>query len=269
MPVDHYENFPVASYALPARYRGPVALIYRFARTADDYADEADIPAEERLRLLGAYSAALHDIEAGRAPSIAWFSELAGVIREHALPLQPFHDLLSAFAQDVTCTRYSSRADLLDYCRRSANPVGRLLIALYRADTADNRRYSDAICTALQLVNFLQDVAIDYRKGRIYLPLEELERHGICAEEIGVAPRDIRWSRFMAEQVSTTRALLLSGTPLGRAMRGRLGLEMRMIIAGAARILDKIAAADGDVFRARPVLKWRDWPLIAIDGLRR
>lgn len=267
MPVDHYENFPVASVALPARYRRPVALIYRFAREADDIADEGQAAADERLRQLQRYSASLEDIEAQRTPGITWFTELATMIHAHRLPLEPFHGLLSAFAQDVTRTRYARYAEVLDYCRRSANPVGRLLLALYGADNAENRRHSDAICTALQLINFLQDVAVDFRKGRIYLALDELAQAGLTVEDIARGRTDTQWARFMEEQVARTRALLVSGAPLGRVMRGRLGFEMRMIISGGARILDKIDAVHGDVFHHRPVLKWHDWPLIALRAL--
>lgn len=269
MPVDHYENFPVASVVLPARYRRPVALIYRFAREADDIADEGEEAADERLRRLQHYSAALADIEARRTPRIPWFAELAAMIRAHGLPLTPFHDLLSAFSQDVTRTRYARYDEVLDYCRRSANPVGRLLLSLYGADNEESRRCSDAICTALQLTNFLQDVAVDYRKDRIYLALDELAHAGLAPEDIATGRNDARWASFMREQVMRTRALLVSGAPLGRVMRGRLGFEMRMIIAGGARILDKIDAVHGDVFRHRPVLKWHDWPVIGLRAMGR
>jgi phytoene synthase len=254
--------------ALPARYRGPVALIYRFAREADDIADEGEANAETRLRELQHYGDSLRDIEAQRPPAIAWFSELGAVIRTHRLPFEPFHDLLSAFSQDVTRTRYARYEEVLDYCRRSANPVGRLLLALYGADNAANRRWSDAICTGLQLVNFLQDIAVDYQKGRIYLALDELADAGLTPDDIARGRNDARWEGFMKQQVARTRALLVSGTPLGRVMRGRLGFEMRMIISGGARILDKIDAVHGDVFRARPVLKWHDWPPLVTRALR-
>jgi squalene synthase HpnC len=260
MAVDHYENFPVASALLPARFRRPVALIYRFAREADDFADEGDAPPEVRLARLRHFGDALDDVEAGREPRIPWFRDLAKIVAQHALPIQAFRDLLSAFAQDVTRTRYARIEDVLDYCRRSADPVGRLLLVLYGADTAENRRRSDAICTALQLVNFLQDVAIDYDKGRVYLALDELAAHGLTADDIARGRNDAAWSGFMAEQVARTRAMLRSGRPLGRALRGRVGLELRMIVEGGTRILDKIDRVRGDVFRHRPVLEWHDWP---------
>lgn len=264
MPVDHYENFPVASFALPAHLRRPVALIYRFAREADDFADEGDAPAAERLRQLGTFTDALNAIAAGQKPVIPWFEDLGIVIHDYRLPRQPFHDLLSAFAQDVTRTRYASFDDVLDYCRRSADPVGRLLIALYAADTADHRVHADAICTALQLINFLQDVRIDWAKGRVYLALDELQAAGLTVEDIAAGRNDAVWSRFMADQCARARTMLFSGRPLGRALPGRIGYELRLIIAGGARILDKIDAVRGDVFRRRPVLKWHDWPLIAL-----
>jgi len=268
MPVDHYENFPVASLALPARFRAPVALIYRFAREADDIADEGDAPPDERLRRLAAYRASLDDIESERPPGIQWFGDLAATIRAHKLPMQPFHDLLSAFEQDVTRTRYARFSEVLDYCRRSANPVGRLLLVLYGADTEENHRYSDAVCTALQLINFLQDVALDYAKGRVYLSVDELGQAGLTPGDIARGRHDETWAAFMKQQVERARKLLGSGAPLGRAMPGRLGFEMRMIIAGGARILDKIDAAHGDVFSRRPVLKWHDWPMIALRTLK-
>jgi squalene synthase HpnC len=260
MAVDHYENFPVASWLLPARFRRPVELIYRFAREADDFADEGDAAPQARLAQLQQFNAALDDIEAGRDPRIPWFRDLGAIIAQHSLPVQALRDLLSAFAQDVTRTRYARFADVLDYCRRSADPVGRLLLVLYGADTDENRRCSDAICTALQLVNFLQDVAIDYQKGRVYLALDELAAHALTVDDIAKQRADVVWSRFMAGQVARTRAMLNSGRPLGHVLRGRLGLEMRTIIAGGSRILDKIDRVQGDVFRRRPVLEWHDWP---------
>jgi len=269
MAVDHYENFPVASVLLPARFRAPVALIYRFAREADDFADEGDAPPDARLQQLRDFNEGLSDLEAGRPPRIGWFPALGRVITEYGLPMDAFRDLLSAFSQDVTRTRYAAFDDVLDYCRRSANPVGRLLLVLYGADTAENRRHSDAICTALQLINFLQDVAIDYRKGRVYLAMEDLSAHDMSEKDIAAANAAGRWPEFMASQTARARNMLLSGAPLGRVLRGRLGLEMRTIIAGGARILDKIDHARGDVFRHRPVLEWQDWTLMLFRAVTR
>ena len=265
--VNHYENFPVASILLPRRLRRPVALIYRFARESDDFADEGDAPDAERLAQLAGFSRELQRIERGEQPGIPWFGELAAVIREHGLPLEAFHDLLSAFAQDVTQKRYATYAGVLDYCRRSADPIGRLLLVLYGADSAGNLAYSSAICSSLQLINFWQDVAIDWRKDRVYFPQDEMLAHGITEAQIAAGDTGGNWQRFMEFQVRRTRDLLYSGKPLGRVLRGRIGLEMRMIIAGGERILDRIAAVDGDVFRRRPVLKRADWMLMFAKSL--
>lgn len=265
--VDHYENFPVASFLLPQRLRRPVALIYRFAREADDFADEGDLPDSERLAKLAGFSRELERIERGEEPGISWFSGLADVIREHALPTVLFHDLLSAFAQDVTQKRYADYAQVLDYCRRSANPVGRLLLVLYGAASEQNLRHADAICSSLQLINFWQDVAIDWQKNRVYFPQDEMQRYGITEAWIAAGDCGGAWREFMAFQVRRARELLHSGSPLGRALKGRIGLEMRMIIAGGNRILDKIEAVDGDVFRHRPVLKKPDWVLMFAKSL--
>lgn len=262
MAVDHYENFPVASILMPAHLRGPVGLIYRFAREADDFADEGDLKPAQRLALLDRFNHQLDSIEAGQAPEIPWFSELATVIREHGLPIQLFRDLLSAFSQDVVKDRYSDYTELLDYCRRSANPVGRLLLVLYGAGTPQNNAWSDAICSSLQLINFWQDIAIDYRKNRIYLPQNEMTQYGITETDITAANTNGHWRDFMRFQVCRTRQYLQSGAPLGRALKGRLGLEMRMIIAGGDRILGKIIRVNYDVFQHRPVLKPHDWVLM-------
>jgi squalene synthase HpnC len=262
MAVDHYENFPVASVLLPPRLRRPVALIYRFAREADDLADEGDVEASVRLRELDHFRGQLLALERGKQPEIPWFSELGAAIRQHGLPFQPFYDLLSAFSQDVTQTRYATYADVLDYCRRSANPVGRLLLVLYGASEPKHLAWSDAICSSLQLINFLQDVAIDYRKGRIYLPQDEMLRFDVTEQHIASGDRSERWWRFMAFQVSRAKALLQSGAPLGQALRGRIALELRMIVAGGQRILEKMERVRGDVFRRRPVLRPLDWPLM-------
>ena len=262
MSIDHYENFPVASVLLPASLRAPVELIYRFARTADDFADEGDLSNEERLALLAGYSAELQKIEAGRIPQTALFKELAPMIAERRLPVGLFHDLLSAFAQDVTRKRYADLADVLDYCRRSANPVGRLLLVLYGAATPQNNAWSDTICSALQIINFLQDIAIDYANGRIYMPQDELAKYAIGEAQFAARDVNAAWREFMAFEVARARAMLLAGAPLGRVLRGRLGLEMRMIIAGGERILRKIENNGYDVFRRRPVLRSPDWALM-------
>ena len=259
MSVNHYENFPVASLLLPARLRTPVTLIYRFARAADDFADEGEMPASERLALLAGFDDELRRIE---RPQLPLFQELAPIIHEYGLPLGLFHDLLSAFAQDVTKQRYANFAELLDYSRRSANPIGRLLLVLYGAATPQNLAWSDNICTSLQIINFLQDIAIDYSKGRIYMPQDELARYRISESRMAAHDAGEAWQEFMMFQIERARGMLWRGAPLGRALKGRVGLEMRMIIAGGDRVLTKIVNAQCDVFRHRPLLRAYDWPLM-------
>jgi len=260
--VGHYENFPVASLLLPATLREPIGVIYRFARSADDIADEGDLGPQARLTRLAAYRDALQDIGAGGSPGDPLFGDLARIVRAHDLPLTLFHDLLDAFAQDVTKHRYADFAELLDYSRRSANPVGRLLLHLFQRTSDENLRASDAICSALQLANFWQDVAIDYAKRRVYLPQDEMARFGVGDAHIAEARCDDAWRALIAFQIERTRAMLIDGMPLGRRLPGRLGLEIRATVQGGLRILDKLAAAGGDMFRHRPVLRWFDWPIL-------
>jgi squalene synthase HpnC len=262
MGINHYENFPVASLLLPTRFRHPIALIYRFAREADDLADEGDLSAPARLEQLERFHEQLRRIERGDAPDIPWFAALAAVIREHELPVSAFSDLLSAFAQDVTRTRYADIAEVLDYCRRSANPVGRLLLQLFRSASGRNLAWSDSICSALQLVNFWQDVAIDYAKGRIYLPQDEMKRHGVTEQHIAGQRCDGAWRALIRSQIERARGMLKAGEPLGRALPGRIGLEIRATVQGGLRILEKLERVRCDMFRHRPALRWHDWPVI-------
>jgi squalene synthase HpnC len=266
--VGHYENFPVASLLLPAPLRRPVEVIYRFARTADDFADEGSEPDEIRLAKLSVYQAALVSIASGETPREPLFRDLAKIIREHDLPLQPFHDLLEAFAQDVAKKRYASYAEVLEYCRRSANPVGRLLLHLFKQTSESDLRRSDAICSALQLVNFWQDVDVDYTKDdRIYLPQDEMARFGVTQLHLLEKVCDDSWRALMRHQVERTRKLMLSGAPLGRDLPGRVGLEIRATIEGGLKILRKIEDAGYDVFRRRPVLRALDWPLLLLKAV--
>ncbi len=269
MPVNHYENFPVASWLLPARLRYPVAIIYAFARSADDLADEGDVEAAERLSRLDAYRDELAHIEAGRAPALPLFRNLAAVVQRHRLPLAPFFDLLDAFSQDVVKKRYADFGELSDYCRRSANPVGRLMLHLYGMHTPANVAHADAVCSALQLINFWQDVAIDWRKDRVYLPADERARFHVSEAHIAHARVDAAWQALMSFQTARARALLASGAPLARTLPGRIGWELRMVLQGGLRILEKIDRADGDVFRQRPMLRRFDWPLMLLRAVRR
>ena len=262
MSVNHYENFPVASVLMPRRLRKPVAAIYHFARSADDIADEGELPNEERLKQLDEFRAELARIASRETPLTPLFRNLANEVYRHELPLQPFYDLLDAFSQDVVKKRYADFDDLLDYCRRSANPVGNLLLHLYHEATPVNIAYSDAICTSLQLINFWQDVAKDYAIGRIYLPLDELAQYGVDEQQIAEGNSDEKWRALMKFQADRARAMMIAGKPLGSILTGRIGLEMRMIIAGGLRILSKLENAQFDMFRRRPVLKPYDWVIM-------
>ena len=276
MAVDHYENFPVASILLPPSLREPVAAIYGFARSADDFADEGDIPPQQRSALLAGYQAELDAIERGEPTRHPVFLRLRPVIARYELPLQLFRDLLDAFMQDVSKDRYRDFGELMDYCRRSADPVGRLLLHLFGHATEQNLSRSDAICSALQLINHWQDVGIDAAKGgagRIYLPQDEMARFGVDEGDIlrhpAGTPPGTGFRALLQFQVGRARALMLRGAPLGWDLPGRIGLEIRAIVAGGLRILDKIEGAGHDVFNHRPLLQTADWPLILWHSLVR
>lgn len=268
LATSHYENFPVASILLPMRLRRPIGIIYAFARQADDFADEGDLPQERRLELLDGFRQELDRIANAQMPDTPLFQTLALTIAEHRLPLQPFYDLLDAFSQDVVKTRYENFGEVIDYCRRSANPIGRLLLHLYGAATPHNIGMSDAICSSLQIINFLQDVEIDYRKNRIYLPQDEMRKYRIQEKQIANGDTGGTWSLFMEFQINRARRLLQSGAPLGLALPGRVGLEMRSIIAGGERILHKLHKSRGDIFNQRPVLNPRDWAYMLYRAVR-
>ncbi|MFC0251856.1 squalene synthase HpnC [Massilia consociata] len=268
MPVEHYENFPVASILMPRRLAPAVEAIYAFARSADDIADEGDAAPAERLAALARYGEQLDGIGRGVVPADPMFARLGRVVAQFRLPVGPMHDLLSAFSQDVVTTRYPDYSALLDYCRRSANPVGRLMLELYEAVDEPNLRDSDAICTALQLINFWQDVAIDLAKGRIYLPQEDLERHGVTEADLAAGPATPAWRALMRFEVERARALMLAGAPLVHRLPGRIGWELRLIVQGGLRILEAIERADYDVFGRRPTLQPSDWFVMGWRALR-
>jgi squalene synthase HpnC len=266
VPVSHYENFPVASSIGPPALRAAISAIYAFARGADDLVDEGNDPPSVRLAGLDRYASMLDRIEAATDPSgdpaEAPFAALAAAIRRHALPIAPFRDLLSAFRQDVQKSRYANVDELFDYCRRSANPIGRLLLHLYGVSDAVELGRADAICTSLQLANFWQDVALDWARGRVYLPADDLASFGVSERQIAGALVDERWRRLMAFEVARTRDLLRSGRALAHALPLRARLELRMVVAGGLRILRAIDRVQGDVFRRRPVLRRYDWALM-------
>ncbi|EEO27569.2 squalene synthase HpnC [Oxalobacter paraformigenes] len=269
MAVEHYENFPVASILLPSRLRQPVEVIYHFARSADDIADEGDLSSSERLAALSFYADELDRIGRGETPRRELFVALGKTVRDFHLPLEPFKNLLFAFRQDISVKRYDAFADLLDYCRCSANPVGLLMLHLYDAATEENCRMSDAICTALQLINFWQDVALDWQKDRIYIPQEDMRAFGVTPDDIAGANVSENWKALMAFETERTRKLMHSGAPLAEKLPGRIGWELRLVVQGGLRILERIESAGFDVFRKRPVLRGGDWLSIVWRCLKR
>ncbi|TXT23676.1 MAG: squalene synthase HpnC [Gallionellaceae bacterium] len=204
----------------------------------------------------------MNRIAQNETPLTPLFRDVADIAAQHGLPLQLFHDLLDAFSQDVLKKRYANYDEVQDYCRRSANPVGRLLLHLYEETTPINEAYSDAICTSLQLINFWQDVAKDYAIGRVYLPQDEMARFGVTEDHIAEGRIDEAWRELMRFQVQRARGMMKDGAPLGSILTGRIGLEMRLIIAGGNRILDKLESVRFDMFRQRPVLRPLDWVIM-------
>jgi len=275
-PITHYENFPVASFLCPAHLRGPIAAIYHFARTADDIADEGNANAEQRLAELEAYRldlaatcrAAAQEAATG-ATSQRWpdvFDPLRAAIRSHQLPPQLPHDLLDAFAQDIRKTAaaqgYATHAELLDYCRRSANPVGRLLLHLYGVTDALALERSDAICSALQLINFWQDLSVDIPRGRYYLPHDACERYGVSQDDILARRQTDNATKLIAACAATARASMQFGSALVHQVPGRAGWELRLVVQGGLRILDKIEALHFAMLNQRPTLRWWDFPVM-------
>jgi squalene synthase HpnC len=269
--VDHYENFPVASWLCPPALRPPIAAIYWFARTADDIADEGDAEPAQRLADLAAYRADLACAAMGDTASARWskvFTPLAEAMRRHALPAQLLHDLLDAFAQDVVKQRYADRAELLDYCRHSANPVGRLLLHLYGVTDAPSLRRSDAICTALQLINFWQDLGVDTRRGRLYIPETDCAAQGLRGDDVLAGTDSPRVRALVRQQCDWARALMLDGAPLVHRVPGRAGWELRLVVQGGLRILDRIARLDHATLTRRPTLRAVDAPVMLARALR-
>lgn len=251
----HYENFPVASWFLPRHIRRPIAVIYAFARTADDIADEGDAPAEQRIQQLDQYGQQLDSMTDSDNPV---FIALAHVIQQHQLPVQLLHDLLTAFKMDISKKRYANFSELLYYCQHSANPIGRLLVHLNRRASDEAMHYADHICTALQLINFYQDLLQDYQEnGRIYIPLDEMQQYAVTEQHFKGKISDKAMQAMMAFQIQRAHDMLLSGRQLGTMLPGRMGFEVRMIIAGGLRICEKLINHSGDVF-TRPRLSKRD-----------
>ncbi|WP_018862295.1 MULTISPECIES: squalene synthase HpnC [unclassified Thioalkalivibrio] len=263
----HYENFPVASWLLPARLRGPVAAIYCFARDADDLADEDQRPVDERRADLIAMQERVQILESPAAESEPEWIALADARQRFSLPAAPFVDLVDAFIQDLEQTRYATFGEVMEYCRRSANPVGRLMLYLDGNPTEEMIGYSDAVCSALQLINFYQDLHQDITENnRIYLPKDEMAQYGVSEEMIAAGQTTFPLRNLMQFQYARADRLLRAGAPLGGMLRGRMGLEIRAIINGGARVLWRLRQQD-DVF-ARPRLRARDAWIILAHSLR-
>jgi squalene synthase HpnC len=269
-PIEHYENFPVASWLCPAPLRAPIAAIYHFARTADDLADEGTDSPNQRLQDLAAYR---QDLTAASAPCSSWsprwapvFGPLQVAIQTHQLPVQALHDLLDAFVQDVEKSRdatgYATQEELLDYCRRSANPVGRLLLHLYGVTDAHAMALSDDICTALQLINFWQDPSVDIPRGRYYFTQTDCERLGVLQADVLACRQSAAATQLIGFYVRSARARMLNGAPLVHQVPGRAGWELRLVVQGGLRILDKIEALQFATLSTRPKLKALDFPVM-------
>lgn len=274
----HYENFPVASLLLPRRTRRHVAAVYAFARAADDFADEGDWTAQQRKQLLDGWSErlrqALSTDEPGMPPmtgepsnTVDIFVALGRTVRDCSLPELLLEDLLSAFRQDVDVTRYNTWAELMDYCRRSANPVGRLVLRISGKADPQLDAWSDDICTALQLTNFWQDVANDYERGRVYLPLEEQRLHGVREQDLAEGRITPAWQKALSAAALRTRDRFEAGRPLCDALRGRLRYELRATWLGGTRVLDRLASVNFDIANRRPALRALDAPWFALKML--
>ena len=274
-PIEHYENFPVASVLCPAHLRAPIAAIYHFARTADDIADEGDDSAAQRLDALSAYRQQL--VQVSERPGVdpatldpRWvnvFTPLAQTLHTHHLPVQLLHDLLDAFAQDIAKTRdragYANEAELHDYCRRSANPVGRLLLHLYGVSDSDALLQSDAICTALQLINFWQDPRVDIPRGRFYFTAAAQAQHQVAAADLLALRQTPAITAMLKQCVSDARATMAQGAPLVHRVPGRAGWELRLVVQGGLRILAKIEALNFATVQHRPTLRKGDFAVMA------
>ncbi|AGX87103.1 squalene synthase HpnC [Candidatus Symbiobacter mobilis] len=267
--IQHYENFPVASWLCPRSLRPAIRAIYHFARTADDLADEGACASRERLANLAAYRAALEVTATGSPPGGRWqqvWAALAPLLGSGAIPVAPFHALLDAFEQDVVYTatgrRYADDAELLHYCARSANPIGRLLLHLYRVEELDALQQSDQICTALQCINFWQDLRVDIARGRWYPTAAAMDRFGVTDADLAPDSDSVAAACMVAAYVQEARHMMDAGSPLCHRLPGRIGWELRCVVQGGLRILDKIEAMGCMSWRIRPVLTAWDVPVI-------
>ena len=266
MVRSHYENFPVASLAIPKDLRRPISAIYAFARSADDMADEGDLSPQERLDRLEDYDTKLQHIN-NPSPTEPIFVALSHAVKAHHLPVQLFHDLLTAFKQDVTKKRYANFAEVLGYCKNSANPIGRLLLHLIQQASEENLRRSDAICSALQVINFLQDIEQDYAENnRIYLPQDEMRQFKVTEDHIKHKKCDPALRSLIDFQINRIKNMMLEGAPLGQTITGRFGLQLRIMINGGWRILQLLDLQKESCF-SRPRLRKIDWLQVTWDAI--
>ena len=271
MSIDHYENFPVASWLCPAALRTAVTAMYHFARTADDIADEGNAAPEQRRADLARYRLALQAAAAGAPLAAAWpaiFRPLAAAITRHQLPVRLLDDLLDAFLQDTGNPRHADRAQLLDYCARSANPIGRLMLHLAGVSDDLSLAQSDAVCSALQLINFWQDPSVDLPRGRHYVPVADAQRHGLSLDTLAAQPDNAATQALLRELCRWAAELMRQGAPLACRLPGRLGWELRLVVQGGLRILERIDRLQYRTLHQRPVLGGSDLPVMAWRALR-
>lgn len=267
LATHHYENFHVVSFLLPKRLHQDFYNVYAFCRWADDLGDEIG-DTTESLRLLAWWREELHRMYSGHA-SHPVFVALQPTIAAHALPIDPLDDLITAFERDQTVTRYQNFEAVFEYCRYSANPVGRLVLGLCGYRDAKRYELSDATCTALQLANFWQDVTVDWQKDRVYLPLDLLAKHGYPVEGIAERRFDERFRLVMKEAVDVARGLFLKGLPLAGMVGRRLSIDLELFSRGGLKVLEKIERQDYNVLAARPAISKMERVTLLLSALRR
>ena len=263
----HYENFPVASFLLAKEFRKPIRLVYAFARVADDIADEGNKSKETRLRGLDDWEGELKEALGGKKSS-PFFQELAEIIARYSIPPSLFFNLIEAFRLDAGGKEYPTFGDLLFYCSHSANPVGRILLHIFKCVDNETCRLSDAICTALQLTNFWQDLSVDIKRNRVYIPRDDFERFGVTAADLEQGRGTDAVRRLLKFQVERTKGFFLDGRPLLRSIDKRFAFELRLTYYGGMSILGKVESLDGKILDYRPVLTKFDWAFIVIRSLR-
>jgi squalene synthase HpnC len=264
--MNHYENFPVASFLIPKYYRKEVAIVYWFARTADDLADEGDSDSEKRLDDLNKFEIEFNKSLSGVSENI-YFNQLSKTISNKKLSAKYFIDLLSAFKQDVVKKEYENYDEVLNYCKRSANPVGRILLELFNINEKEAIISSDKICTALQLTNFFQDTVIDIEKGRNYYPQNEMKMYGVLQKMFELKENNPNIKAFVKHNIERTQALFDDGKNLLKYLNGRFKLEIKWTVAGGEKILDMIRKNDYDVFTKRPKLNKIDFISLFIKSI--